>query len=90
MTDSQKSGEQTLSSLMTEEESQCFRVFVYELNLQPSKHLLPNDIVLRFTQFLEQRNARTPAPQSYSYLATFLSKTQEIPTLEDYTVHLPR
>ena len=49
---------QTLSSLMTEEEAQCLREFVYELNLQPSKHLLRNEIVLRFTQFLRPTEFR--------------------------------
>ena len=41
---------------MTENEAQCFLEFVTELNRQPSKPLLGNEIVLRFTQFLEQRN----------------------------------
>ncbi len=86
MTDSQKGGKQALSSLMTGEEAQCFREFVYELNLQPSKHLLRNEIVLRFTQFLEQRNAGKRDPEDYSQLETFLSKTQEMLLMEEDTV----
>ena len=31
---------QTIFSLMTEEETRCLREFIYELNLQPARHLL--------------------------------------------------
>ncbi len=82
--------QQTLSSLMTDEEIRCFREFIYELNLQPAKHLLRNDIVLRFTQFLDQRNAGNKDPDDVSSLAAFLAKTQEMLLLEEYVVLLHR
>ena len=53
---------------MTEEEARCFREFVYELNLKSSKHLLLNEIVLRFNQFMEQRNAGKTDPDDFSNL----------------------
>ncbi|MDH3257698.1 MAG: sucrose synthase, partial [Nitrospinota bacterium] len=81
---------QTLSSLMTEEEARCLREFVYELNLQPSKHLLRNEIVLRFTQFLDQRNAGQIDPDDLSNLENFFSKTQEMLLLEEDVVLLHR
>ncbi len=73
---------QTLSSLMTEEEARCLREFVYELNLQPSKHLLRNEIVLRFTQFLDKRNSGKMDPDDFSKLEGFFSRTQEMLLLE--------
>ena len=81
---------QTLSSLMTEEEARCLREFVYELNLQPSKHLLRNEIVLRFNQFMEQRNADKRDPDDFPSLENFFSKTQEMLLLEEEVVLLHR
>jgi len=75
---------------MTEEEALCFREFVYELNLQPSKHLLRNEIVLRFTQFLDQRNAGKIDPDDFSNLEKFFSRTQEMLLLEEDVVLLHR
>ena len=70
--------EQTLSSMMTEEEARCFREFVYELNLQPSKHLLRNEIVLRFNQFMEQRNTGKIDPDDFLNLEKFSKLTENI------------
>ncbi|MEE9498396.1 MAG: sucrose synthase, partial [Nitrospinaceae bacterium] len=81
---------QTLSSLMTEEEARCLREFVYELNLQPSKHLLRNEIVLRFTQFLDQRNSGKMDPDDFSKLEGFFSRTQEMLLLEEDVLLLHR
>ena len=81
---------QTLSSLMTEEEAKCLREFVYELNSQSSKHLLRNEIVLRFNQFMDQRNAGETDPDNFSGLRDFFSKTQEMLLLEDDVVLLHR
>jgi sucrose synthase len=75
---------------MTEEEARCLREFVYELNLQPSKHLLRNEIVLRFTQFLGQRNAGKMDPDDFSNLEKFFSRTQEMLLLEEDVVLLHR
>ena len=81
---------QTLSSLMTEGEARCFREFVYELNLQSSKHLLRNEIVLQFTQFMGQRNAGKVDPDDFSNLEKFFSRTQEMLLLEEEVVLLHR
>ena len=72
----------TLSSLMTEEEARCLREFVSELNLLSSKHLLRNEIVLRFNQFMEQRNADKSDPDDFPSLEKFFSKTQEMLLME--------
>ena len=82
--------EQTLFPLMTDEEIRCFREFIYELNRQSAKHLLRNDIVLRFSQFLDQRNAGNKAPDDVSSLEAFLAKTQEMLLLEEYVALLHR
>ncbi|MDH3257422.1 MAG: glycosyltransferase, partial [Nitrospinota bacterium] len=81
---------QTLSSMMTEEESKCLREFVYELNLQPAKHLLRNEIVLRFNQFLDQRNSGKMDPDDFSNLEIFFFRTQEMLLLEEDVVLLHR
>ena len=81
---------QTVSSLMTEVEARCLREFIYELNLQSAKHLLRNEIVLRFTQFLSQRNAGKMDPDDFSKLEEFFSRTQEMLLLEDDVVLLHR
>lgn len=78
--------QQTLSSLMTEEEIRCLREFVYDLNLQPAKHLLRNEIVLRFNQFMDKRNAGKHDPDNYHGLEDFFFKTQEILLLEEDVV----
>jgi len=75
---------------MTDEESRYLREFVYELNLQPAKHLLRNEIVLRLTQFLDQRNAGKRDPKDFSQLQAFFSKTQEMLLLEKYAILLHR
>jgi sucrose synthase len=80
----------TLSSLMTEKEARCFREFVYELNLQRTKHLLRNEIVLRFNQFLDQRNSGNKDPDDTSKLEGFFSRTQEMLLLEEDVVLLYR
>ena len=80
----------TLSSLMTEEEARCLREFVSELNLLSSKHLLRNEIVLRFNQFMEQRNVGKIDPDDFSSLEEFFFKTQEMLLLEDGVVLLHR
>ena len=82
--------QQNLSSLMTEEETRCFREFVYELNLQPAKHLLRNDIVLRFDQFLEKRNEGKRDPDDFPGLEIFFSRAQEVLLLEENTILLHR
>jgi len=71
---------------MTNEEVQCLREFVYELNREPAKHLLRNEIVLKFTEFLSQRKAGKKGREDYSPLKEFLSKTQEMLLLEEYVV----
>ena len=81
---------QTLLSLMTEEETRCLREFIYELNLQPAKHLLRNEIVLRFEQFLKQRNSGNMDPDDFSKLKDFFSRTQEMLLLEEDVVLLHR
>ena len=81
---------QILPSLMTEEGIRCFREFVYDLSRQPAKHLLRNDIVLRFAQFLDQRNAGNRDPEDVSSLEAFLAKTQEMLLLEDCVMLLHR
>lgn len=81
---------QTVSSLMTEVEAQCLRDFVHELNLQSAKHLLRNEIVLRFTQFLSQWNTGKIDPDDFSKLEEFFSRTQEMLLLEDDVVLLHR
>ena len=75
---------------MSDEEIRCFREFVYELNLQPAKHLLRNDIVLRFEQFLNKRHAGKHDPDDFSKLENFFSKTQELLLLEENVVLLHR
>ena len=75
---------------MTEDETRCLREFIYDLNLQPSKHLLRNDIVLRFNQFMEKRNAGKPDPDKFPGLEDFLFKTQELLLLEEDVVLLYR
>ena len=82
--------QQTLSSLMTEEEILCLREFIYELNLQPAKHLLRNEIVLRFNQFMDKRNAEKRDPGSFPDLEDFFFKTQELMLLEEDVVLLHR
>ena len=84
--DSQK----TLSSLMNEEEIRCLREFIYELNLQPAKHLLRNEIVLRFNQFLVKRNAEKQDPEEFPALEDFFFRTQELLLLEEDVVLLHR
>lgn len=80
----------TLSSLMTKEEARCLREFFYELNLQPAKHLLRNEIVLQFSQFMDQRNAGKIDPDNFSTLKGFFSKTQEVLLLKEDVVLLHR
>jgi hypothetical protein len=75
---------------MTDEEARCFREFVYELNLQPAKHLLRNEIVLRFEQFMSQRNAGKIDPDNFPSLEKFFSRTQEMLLLEEDVVILHR
>ena len=82
--------QQTLSSVMTEEEIRCLREFIYELNLQPAKHLLRNEIVLRFNQFLEKRNAGKRDPDNYPGLEDFIFRAQEILLMEEDVVLLHR
>ena len=81
---------QTIFSLMTEEETRCLREFVYELNLQPAKHLLRNEIVLRFNQFLDKRNVAKHDPDDFSKLEGFFSRAQEMLLLEEDVVLLHR
>ncbi len=76
--------------MMAEEEIRCLREFVYELNLQPSRHLLRNEIVLRFNQFLDKRNAGNRDPDDLSELKDFFFKTQEMLLLEEDVVLLHR
>ena len=75
---------------MTEVEAQCLREFIHELNLQSAKHLLRNEIVLRFTQFLSQWNTGKIDPDDFSKLEEFFSRTQEMLLLEDDAVLLHR
>jgi sucrose synthase len=75
---------------MTEEEIRCLREFVYDLNLQPAKHLLRNEIVLRFNQFMDKRNTGKRDPDNYHGLEEFFFKTQEIMLLEEDVVLLHR
>ena len=82
--------QQKISSLMTEIEAQCLREFVNELSLQPAKHLLRNEIVLRFNQFLRQRNTGKVDPEDVSKLEDFFSRTQEMLLLEEDMVLLHR
>ena len=75
---------------MTEEEIRCLREFIYELNLQPSKHLLRNEIVLRFNQFLAKCNAEKQGVDEYPALTDFFFKIQELLLLEEDVVLLHR
>ena len=80
----------TLSLLMTDEEARCFREFVSDLNLHPGKHLLRNDIILKFNQFLDTHKAGGRDSGDFSGLQTFLSKTQEMLLQEKCAVLLHR
>lgn len=79
-----------LAALLSEKEVQCFREFIYELDHEPQKHLLRNDIVLKFEEYLRKKREGHPEQGEFSNLEYFLSRTQEMLLMEQYAVTLFR
>lgn len=79
-----------LAALLTEKEVQGFREFIYELDHEPQKHLLRNDIVLKFEEYLNKKREAHPELGDFQNLEYFLSRTQEMLLMEQYTVLLYR
>ncbi len=67
-------------------EIRCFREFIYELNNASSKHLLRNEILLKFNDFISEKNGAAKIDQ----LKNFLSKTQEMLLMDEFVVLLYR
>ncbi|MFQ5481956.1 MAG: sucrose synthase [Nitrospinaceae bacterium] len=74
-----------LSTLFPKEEIPLFRDFIFVLRQGDSHHLLRNDIVLRFQDFLKEREEpgkKARAPR----VTEFLDRTQEMLLFEEFTV----
>jgi len=75
----------SLTSLIPEKEAPLFREFLFLLHKDQSHHLLRNDIVLRFKDYLEARRkedifAEAPGAES------LLSRTQELILFDEHAV----
>jgi len=72
-----------LTNILPADEIRLFREFAYELHKRGDRHLLRNEILLRFDEF-NHNLQQSPADQRDSNgLNSFLSKTQEILLEED-------
>ncbi|MGP0629248.1 sucrose synthase [Nitrospina sp. 32_T5] len=80
----------SIATLLKEEEIKCFREFIYELDHDPQKHFLRNDIVLKSEAYLRQKNQAHPELGGFEGLKLFLSRTQEMLLLDQYAVLLYR
>ncbi|UCD11645.1 MAG: sucrose synthase [Nitrospinaceae bacterium] len=67
-----------LSTILPSESGHLFREFIYELNNNGAKHLLRNEILLRYADFCDSQPDGPEEKRNQRILASFLSKTQEI------------
>ena len=80
----------TLSTLMPEADAKCFREFIYQLSQLPARHLLQNDIVLNFKEFLKKIQPESNPAGRSDFLENFLSKCQEMLLIDEYTILMHR
>ena len=67
-----------LSSVIPQNEIKLFREFVHDLSTLDTKHLLRNDIVLRFDVFMKEKSENNHLENDKSFLQEFFSRTQEM------------